>query len=611
MTEVTRRAFLSSTSGLIAAGTAATLIPARAESQGAASTGSQPGYRLTADWLETELDGTRVKLRAWNGTVPGPVLEARPGDTMEVEVVNKLTAYDSSGWGGDHNVPHELNTTNLHVHGIEVAPHLFEPLGTSDPLAPMIEIPPEGGSKTYSFAIPPDQPPGLFWYHPHKHGATAVQAASGMAGVIVIRGDIDEVPEIAAAREFVLAVQDIGLFPTDNPQVDGADTYIYEPKQNAMWQTFSFDAEGNPAPKQVTINGVTQPELNGGYTTGDYALRYYLINGAPFYKEVHNPDDPMAPIGTQLEVPTLNLAPGEVARFRMLNANSDNLMPIYLEGHDLHLIGMDGINLPKLRTRSALPEGAPETDHQLLLAPANRGEFLVKAAITPGTYQLVQAPQSLQFLKSGRRVLANVVVSGDARDMALPGALPVQARHFPAIPDAEVMKTRTIEFGMQFPARGNPVVGVDFLLNRQLYDALTVATTVMVGDVEDWIIQSPAHPPATDEMHACGHQANTEGHPFHLHMNSFEVIAIADINPDGSAGNETRFTEDEILVQDTVWVPMGKQVTIRVRFKDWIGKAVYHCHILPHEDTGMMQNMLVLDPALYRNHAAHLAANKG
>ncbi len=44
-------------------------------------------------------------------------------------------------------------------------------------------------------------------------------------------------------------------------------------------------------------------------------------------------------------------------------------------------------------------------------------------------------------------------------------------------------------------------------------------------------------------------------------------------------------------------MPTGKTVIVRMKFKQWIGKSVFHCHITPHEDVGMMQNFLILDPA--------------
>jgi len=607
MSDVSRRSFLVRSGGLLAASTATGALvgnAAAAKDTAKEVLGKQTNLTLSANWLEKTLDGVPVKLRAWNGQVPGPLIVAEPGDQLNIKVVNNLTAYDSSDWNGDHNVPHDLNTTNLHVHGLEVMPHLFEPLGTADPLAPMITIDPEGGELQYSFDIPNDQPQGLFWYHPHKHGSTAVQAVSGMAGGILIKGALDEVPEIAAADDNILVVQDIGLFLTDNPAKDGEGTYIYEPEQNAIWQTFGGNVTKGP--------NKTPTDLNGGFTTGDYPIRFFLMNGEPFFREDHNPDDQLNPIGTQLEVPTFEMAQGSVSRFRILNANSDDVMPVYLEDHELQLIGMDGVNLPKLRMIPPIPpSNTDDTAYQILLAPANRTEFLFKANMKPGVYELRQAAQQLQFLKSEARVLAKIVITEEVNQMDLPASLPIQTRHYPLIPDSEVTKTRIIEFGMQFPAQANPYVGIDFFINNQLYDELTVSNTVKLGDVEDWVIKSPPHPNANANVHGAHHFDNTEGHPFHIHVNSFEIIATADVDPDGVASNEVRYAPDEILIQDTVWVPMGKQVTIRQRYEQWEGKAVYHCHILPHEDTGMMQNLLILDPKKIKGHGSHGKHKKG
>ena len=93
-----------------------------------------------------------------------------------------------------------------------------------------------GQSYDYRFQIPADHPPGLYWYHPHLHGSTAVQAVSGMAGGMIVGGDIDEVPEIKAARDIPLVIQDIGLFPGARQK---ADPWSYEFEQNAIWQTFT------------------------------------------------------------------------------------------------------------------------------------------------------------------------------------------------------------------------------------------------------------------------------------------------------------------------------------------------------------------------------------
>ena len=78
----------------------------------------------------------------------------------------------------------------------------------------MIQVQP-GQTYSYDFPIPPDHPSGLHWYHPHNHGSTDVQVSNGMAGlVIVVRGPIDQVPEIKAAREIFMVVQTLDVNPS-------------------------------------------------------------------------------------------------------------------------------------------------------------------------------------------------------------------------------------------------------------------------------------------------------------------------------------------------------------------------------------------------------------
>lgn len=584
--QLNRRQFLIGMSTVFVAGCQVGRGPFIAPAPGSAASQAAGGaperlYELTAQWIETELDGTPVRLRSYNGQVPGPLLELRPGELLRVTVRNQLTPYDSSQWNGDHNVPHMLDTTNLHLHGMEIVPHLFQPVGTADPHAAMIAIQP-GAEMEYVFQIPDDHPPGLYWYHPHHHGSTVVQAVSGMAGGIVVRGPIDEVPEIAAAQEILLVVNDIGLFPSE----DDPSVFVYEPVQNAMWNTLGSQVElWNPETQKME----PAPQLNGGFTTGDYKLRYYLVNGQPFFKEEHNftptpasgytppPDCPgltsnqQDPVATQLAVPRYTLQPGEVVRFRMLNANSDDLMPVVVEGHELHLLALDGVNFPAPRTIPVKPIDGKLGDEQLLLAPANRAEFLLQAG-APGVYQIVQLEQCAQFLRSVRRVIAEIEVAGAPLDppMAIPSELPAPTRHYPLLDPAAVKQRRDITFSMAFPGTKNPIVGLDLMINGELYAEHAVQQTVAVDTVEEWTLRVPN-----------AHHGGTEGHPFHIHVNSFEVISIDGVaQPPGT-------------IQDTVWVGADSEVVIRMKFRQWTGKSVFHCHILPHEDTGMMQNFLI------------------
>src|ERR1700730_10271481 len=553
MSDHTRRRILTG-SAAVALG----MIARPAASGDPPAAGSAGWIELETAIKQTTLDGHRVRLRAYNGQIPGPTMTVVPGQTLRIRLRNKLPPYDSSQWGGNHNVPHGLDETNLHVHGLDVLPHIFEPLGTSDPLAPQIVIGP-GEQKDYVCEIPKDHPPGLNFYHPHKHGATAVQLVSGLAGAIIVRGAIDEVPEIKAAREIPLVIQDIGLFPSENDP----DLWTYEPVQNAIWQTFGGF---------VTIKG-KRTNLRGGFSTGDYRLRYYLLNGEPFFKETHNdkPGEERDPVGTQLPVQRFTLAPGEVVRFRMLNGNSDNLMPIVVDGHDVHQIAMDGTNFPSVRTVPARAAG--DAAEQILLASANRTDFLVKASSTPGIYRIRQLAHKLQFLASEEKVIAEIEVAGPAKDMPLPAMLPLPARAYPLIQASEIKRIRVIEFTGNTPALINTIVGGAYLINNAIYSEGEVPTVVNLNDAEEWHL-----------IVGTSHHGGTEGHPFHIHVNAFEVISINGVmQPPGT-------------IQDTVWGGVGQTGVVRMRFKQWTGKSGSHCHTLPHEDVGMMQNFLIVDP---------------
>jgi FtsP/CotA-like multicopper oxidase with cupredoxin domain len=166
-------------------------------------------YNLVTQYSDHVFAGKTLRTRTYNGSIPGPTMTIVPGQQLVININNTFAANPAAtpGPGIDPmNNPHLYNTTNLHVHGVQVIPHIFEPVGTSDPTAMMVAIQP-GTTYQYSFAVPPDQPTGLYWYHPHHHGSTDVEVSGGMAGLILVKGAIDRVPEIAAARDVQLAFQ--------------------------------------------------------------------------------------------------------------------------------------------------------------------------------------------------------------------------------------------------------------------------------------------------------------------------------------------------------------------------------------------------------------------
>ncbi len=512
--QITRRGFLRAGAAVIAA-------PLALKLSGCAGSESFVGpgvdaYELVVGYKEQVVGGFRIRTRTYGGGIPGPTITTAPGRGLRVTINNQLPPNPHAEHSDNPNNPHDFNTTNLHVHGLHVVPHLFEPVGTSNPDAKLIAVEP-GERYTYNFDIPQDQPPGLYWYHAHHHGSTAVQSFSGMAGLIIVRGNIDEVPEIKAAREQIVAVQSIRVEPDRNDP----SLYVMEP-----------------------LAGKTPEE--GGFKAHGYDKTIFCVNGeAVSWLDQHD-------MATQLSVQTVNARPGEVIRFRMLNGADDQLMPMQLDGHTMHVIGYDGIALPNL-----LPQEVVE------LAPANRVEFLIRAG-APGTYAFRQLPViGEQFADSEGMILLNLSVSGEPMTMGLPAQLPPGMEPLPE-PNAA---GNSLEFETIFPSspEDNLLTGVAFKINNLLYKEDRIDHTSRLGTVEDWNVS------ATME----------EGHPLHVHVNAFQVLEI-----DGQP-------VDPPIYKDTVWVRKGTTVKIRMPFDKFAGKTVYHCHILIHEDTGMMQNLMI------------------
>src|SRR6202167_138282 len=151
------------------------------------------------------------KYNASGQIVEAPTLRVNPGDQLDLEVVNKIKEGDSKtaamamppssqttcGDGGAMT----LESTNVHFHGLNVPPLCHE----DDVINTLIQ-PGSPGFK-YSMQIPPAEPPGLYWYHPHVHGFTEFQVNGGAAGAIVVEGMEKYQPEVKGLTERVLVIR--------------------------------------------------------------------------------------------------------------------------------------------------------------------------------------------------------------------------------------------------------------------------------------------------------------------------------------------------------------------------------------------------------------------
>ena len=444
--------------------------------------------------------GAERPISTWlyDGVLPGRTWEIEPGDVLRIELVNDLPPAPPHDGPVEMDRPHQWTTTNLHTHGLHVSPK-----GAGDDVFVAVE---PGGSHRYEIEVPADHPGGLFWYHPHRHGGVAQQIRGGMAGAIIIRGELDKVPEVAAAVEHLLVVQAIELddnFAVAAPIPDPSSSEAFFPRSQILYP------------------------INGGLA------------------------------------PTIAMRPGEVQRWRIVNAAEGKSMNFVVDGVELHVLAWDGLTLAE-----------PELVPNLYLSPGNRVDVLVRA-VTPGTHLLELTPGSSQRPSSQgvpststastlppelvTRPVATVVVEGDAVEMVLPVSLP--AWDPPMLPIAE---RRTVVYSVERDGDTFKTFGVD---GQPFLPGETVRR-VRLGTGEEWTIVN-----GLDDKYP------QHAHSFHIHVNPFQVIAVNGV------------TLDRPLWRDTF--PLagsnGDSFTFRTNFVDFTGRFVHHCHIVSHEDLGMME----------------------
>ncbi len=250
--------------------------------------------------------------------------------------------------------------------------------------------------------------------------------------------------------------------------------------------------------------------------------------------------------------PTLEMATGETQRWRLVNTSSVFLR-LQLDGHPLHVIAVDGNALPAPAARSILE-----------LPPGGRADVLVQAT-TAGTLRL----RSLSWQDLGvfytsmvptPQVLATLVVTG--AEQATPAPLPTELLPVDDLRHAKVDRRRTFRLEEREPRGTGALDRFEYFINGRLFDPSRIDVQIPLGATEEWEIRNLTYEP----------------HPLHIHVNPFQVVAID--------GDRRRA---EAHYRDSALVPPFGSLTIRHRFLDFTGVFVMHCHILFHEDHGMMQ----------------------
>jgi FtsP/CotA-like multicopper oxidase with cupredoxin domain len=267
--------------------------------------------------------------------------------------------------------------------------------------------------------------------------------------------------------------------------------------------------------------------------------------------------------------PVLAIRPGQVQRWRIFNASTARFFRLSLEGHSLNVIGTDGGLLDK-----------PYPVSEILVSPAERLDVLVQASPAAGNFRLLTLPYDRGGMgmmggmggmagfggaRSAQVTLLTLENAGAAKGDVLPTQVNPAARRL-AIDPGSLSRTRFV-LGMRM-GRGT-INGVSFdemadgTVNAYQHDS-------KVGTYEVWEI------------------VNQTGmdHPWHQHVNAAQVLSAN--GPDPAFATYAEFYTRVPGLKDTVIVPKGGSITLLVSVMDHAGKTMFHCHIVEHEDIGMM-----------------------
>ncbi|MDA0219380.1 MAG: multicopper oxidase family protein [Proteobacteria bacterium] len=246
--------------------------------------------------------------------------------------------------------------------------------------------------------------------------------------------------------------------------------------------------------------------------------------------------------------PVIDIRPGETQFWRISNQSANMYYRLRLDGHTMQIIGYDAN-----RTTHLVPV------EEYLIGPSSRVEVLVTGG-PEGSYvfrtEKVQGGPTFDIFPG--TTLATLVSSGAPQE---PIAI---TSPWPVVPEPALLpvdERRELVFSVN---------NFDFLINNKVFDVNRVDFRVPVGNVEEWTIRN-----ASDGLHI-----------FHVHQTDFQVVSIN--------GEPVPFSG----LYDTITIPIRGEVKVIIPFNQEImaGAFVFHCHILDHEDQGMMGIVQVYDP---------------
>lgn len=492
-----------------------------------------------------------------------PNLRVHPGDWLVLTLKNNLSGIANSTQARSKEMSMPTASpcgngtmdglaTNLHFHGLSIPPACHQDdvlstlIGHSDP------------PFEYRLQIPPDQPPGVYWYHPHVHGSSNVQVQGGACGALIVEGIERANPLVAGLPERVLIIRDQELLTPNAPPLASMVMPEMPPLRDPDGDILNNGTGvGKPA-KDLSVNFVVVPYPN--YPPG-----------------------------------LLLMKPSERQLWRVLNASAITYLDlrILFNGvpQPMGVVSLDGIPLNSAANSPAASEHVADKNRILWknnmdLPPGGRVDFIFKGP-PEGVYGSL-ITHAVDTGPAGEndpiRPLANIIAKTGApepRSFLSASPAPLAAQTSAWLGNVKPVRERKLYFSERPSDPKNPNSPTVFMVtvdgqNPVPYDPRSAVPDITVnqGDVEDWIIEN-----RTQELH-----------DFHIHQLHFLL--------EESNGVPV----DEPFLRDTVNVGYwdGKSaaypsIKLRMDFRNprIVGTFVYHCHLLEHEDGGMMGTIRV------------------
>ena len=484
---------------------------------------SQHGV-LTANFsyqTTTDADGKTLFCFMTPDGLENPTLRVHPGDHLVINVTNNTPAMPVEMHIDPPNCGDTAMTessVNIHYHGTNTSPtcHSDEVIHT---------VINSGHTFIYNVHFPADEPPGMYWYHPHIHGHVEAALQGGGSGAIIVEGIEDFQHAVAAMRQMILIVRDQNV-AGDPPPGDNVPAW------------------------DLTLNNI--------------------------------------PIAYPAEIPAvMRMHPGERQLWRVSNSSADSIIDLQVRydgtAQKLQIVGLDGV---PTGSQDGTRRGRIVNARHVLIPVAGRAEFivtgpssavknakLVTLAINTGSDGDNDPQRTLATIQTVAGPLPSVVRNGNA----VPATIgPTWKQRFENLAIAKVTAQRSLYF-----SENNPLS--QFFITVEgatptLFDPNNPPAIVTTqGSVEDWTIENRAL-----EVH------NFHIHQIHFMVLSQKNFEANGSKKDPSIQRQFMDTI-QIPSWDGNPHHRFPRVTVRMDFRGMdIGDFVYHCHIAEHEDNGMM-----------------------